>query len=106
MTTPNQIGRARLLADEIAKLPRVRKAVVDDWGDSGSFNLFVTSDLAYDPSPLRGVLQRIKTVISKYGEFEWAEAPRMTYQIIGGRKYPNRYDRHDYKISVYIYDHV
>jgi hypothetical protein len=41
MTTESQRQQAETIAAEMAKLPGIASAVVDDWDDFGGFNLFI-----------------------------------------------------------------
>jgi hypothetical protein len=49
MTTESQRQQAETIAAEMAKLPGIASAVVDDWDDFGGFNLFSVSPQA-DPT--------------------------------------------------------
>jgi len=109
MTTPNQIAQAKKFAEECEKLPTVVQGQVDDWGDDGSFSIFVTvtlpsmQDVGIVSSKLRkpALMHKIQALIRKLGgHYEWHQGPRMTYQRIDGRKYRDGYDTNQYHLSV------
>lgn len=113
MTTPNQIAQAKKFAEECKNLPTVVQGHVDDWGNDGSFSIFVTVTLpsmrdvgtacAMEHSKLRrpALMHKIQALICKLGgHYEWHQGPRMTYKRIDGRKYRDGYDTDQYHLSV------
>jgi len=120
-TPEDSLARARAFAADVKKLPGVEDCHVDDWASDG-FNIFVYPSKRqhmnqYSLScthhtvmmewsgrfdvPLRGLMNRVHALIRKHdGQFEWADGPKMQYKSIDGRRYRDRYDRADYKLSI------
>jgi hypothetical protein len=112
MTTESQRQQAETIAAEMAKLPGIASAVVDDWDDFGGFNLFIRLTTAGSNSqfikflvPLNGIVLKLRSIAHRHGaEWEWHQPPKRLYSSAGPRqrKYWDGYDTDSYKLSLKV----
>lgn len=111
MTTQTQINSAKLLAKSIESIPGVESATVDDWGNYGSFAIFIYLKVKHSEGsytrrfrfehPLKGIINRARAMTTRLGGiWEWHEPPVPRYSIIDYHSYYEGHDRDNYKISV------
>jgi hypothetical protein len=112
MTTESQRQQAETIAAEMAKLPGIASAVVDDWDDFGGFNLFIRLTTGGSNSqfvkflvPLNGIVLKLRSIARRHGaEWEWHQPPKRLYSSAGPRqrKYWDGYDTDSYKLSLKV----
>ena len=101
MTTEQQIAQVRAAADQMAFMDRRIKSVhVDDWDDSGGFNLFVHLAMV-NVTNLTGIVKKLKRIARVHNlRWEWCDAPKRQYTKSFHRSYFTGYNRNNYKISL------
>lgn len=109
MTTENQKDQAVEFCRLCRELPEVSDARWDDCDDWGSFSIFVwvktQGDFKRKLVPHRGLMHRIQGIIRKIDAvYEKHDGPRVRYYWVDGLRYPDGYDRDDYRIDVKFRD--
>jgi len=112
MTTEAQRKKAEIIATEMAKLPGIASATVDDWDDFGGVNLFIrlstggsTSQFIKFLIPLNGIVLKLRSIARKHGAvWEWHQPPKRLYSYAGlrQRKFWDGYDTDSYKLSLKV----
>lgn len=90
MTTDSQRQQAETIAAEMAKLPGIASAVVDDWDDFGGFNLFIRLTTGGSNSqfikflvPLNGIVLKLRSIAQARRRVGVASASKASLQLRG-----------------------
>jgi hypothetical protein len=110
VTSSKQRQTAEEIVKEIAGLPGVADATVDDFDDAGGFSLFarlttIGTQFIQFTVPLAGLIPKFKAIAKKHGAaWEWHQPPLRQYSYAGPRhkKYWDGYDTDAYKVSIRI----